>query len=214
MIALIIVIKQRLKTIRQLTLVNYLKLRAINNGLGHFFPYQGTKINIDKTAIIEIKKGAFSFNAKWDKNEPFYSVFSMRENSRFIVQDSFTIHSNTRLSINKNATLELGSGYINNNLNLACGNHIKIGHNVAISENVVIRDSDNHQITSSDRDISEPIEIGNNVWIGMNVIILKGVTIGDGSIIGAGTVLTKSVPNNSLVVGVPGRVIKSAVHWK
>jgi acetyltransferase-like isoleucine patch superfamily enzyme len=52
------------------------------------------------------------------------------------------------------------------------------------------------------------IDIGKDVWIGNNVTVLDGVTIGDGAVIGAGTVVTKSVPPRSVVVGVPGRVIK------
>ena len=208
------IIKQKLQKLRKVNFFSYLQAKKQNIGLGQFLPYKGSKINIAKSAIINIKKGIFGFNAKWEKNEPFSSIFSISDHAQFIVHDTFKIHSNSRVSINKNAILEFGSGYINSNLNLACFNHIKIGNNVAISENVVIRDSDNHQITNSNHEVSKPIIIGNNVWIGMNVVILKGVTIGDGAIIGAGTVLTKSVPNNSLVVGVPGKVIKENVQWK
>lgn len=50
--------------------------------------------------------------------------------------------------------------------------------------------------------------IGNDVWIGNGAIIINAVSIGDGSIIGAGTVVTKDVPPYSVVVGVPGKVIK------
>lgn len=50
--------------------------------------------------------------------------------------------------------------------------------------------------------------IGNDVWIGTNAIILKGVNVGTGAVIGAGTIVTKDVPPYSVVVGVPGKVIK------
>ncbi len=50
--------------------------------------------------------------------------------------------------------------------------------------------------------------IGNDVWIGDNVTILPSVKIGDGVIIGAGSVVTKDIPDYSIVVGVPARVIK------
>lgn len=50
--------------------------------------------------------------------------------------------------------------------------------------------------------------IGNNVTICTNAIVIGGITIGDNSTIGAGTVLTKSVPDNCIVVGNPARIIK------
>ena len=52
------------------------------------------------------------------------------------------------------------------------------------------------------------IRIGNDVWLGANVTILPGVTIGDNVIVGAGAVVTKDIPDNSLAVGVPARVVK------
>lgn len=52
-----------------------------------------------------------------------------------------------------------------------------------------------------------PISVGDNVFLGVNSTILPGVCIGNNCIVGAGAVVTKSVPDNSVVVGVPGRVI-------
>ena len=50
--------------------------------------------------------------------------------------------------------------------------------------------------------------IGNDVWIGTEAIIMPGITIGDGAIIGARSIVTKDIPPYSIVVGVPGKVIK------
>ncbi len=54
-----------------------------------------------------------------------------------------------------------------------------------------------------------PIHIGKNVWIGSNATILQGVTIGDGAIVAAGAVVNKDVAANTVVGGVPARVIKT-----
>ncbi len=60
-----------------------------------------------------------------------------------------------------------------------------------------------------DADLFGPITVGNNVHIGTNAIIMPGVNIGDNCIIGCGAVVTKNIPNNSVAVGVPARVIKT-----
>lgn len=53
------------------------------------------------------------------------------------------------------------------------------------------------------------VNIGNNVVIGQNVTILKGCTIGDNCIIGLGSIITKSIPSNSVAVGIPAKVVSS-----
>ena len=52
------------------------------------------------------------------------------------------------------------------------------------------------------------IVIGNDVWIGANSVITAGVRINDGAVVAAGSVVTKEVPENAIVGGVPARVIK------
>ena len=94
--------------------------------------------------------------------------------------------------------------------------NIDIGDNCLISYNVVIR-TDMHNYSNllipiiEQGNSSESIKIGNNVWIGYGVYIMPGVNIGDNSIIGAHAVVTKSIPPNSVAVGVPARVIKERV---
>lgn len=56
---------------------------------------------------------------------------------------------------------------------------------------------------------SRPIKIKSKAWLGAGVTVLPGVTIGRNAIVGAGAVVTKDVPDNSVVAGVPARVIKS-----
>lgn len=55
--------------------------------------------------------------------------------------------------------------------------------------------------------LGERTRIGSDVWIGANVVIRQGVTIGDGAVIGAGSIVTHDVPENSIAMGVPARVI-------
>lgn len=56
------------------------------------------------------------------------------------------------------------------------------------------------------------IHIKKNAWIGAHASILQGVTIGENSIVAAGSVVTKDVPDNVLVGGIPAKIIKAITH--
>lgn len=64
-----------------------------------------------------------------------------------------------------------------------------------------------------DLEITKPITVGNDVYIGNCVIILPGVNIGNRVVIGAGAVVTKDIPDNSVAVGVPAKVINTADRY-
>ncbi|MDE5667001.1 MAG: sugar O-acetyltransferase [Clostridia bacterium] len=86
---------------------------------------------------------------------------------------------------------------------------IEIGDNVLIGQQVVIA-TINHDLSPEKRKnmLPAPVKIGNDVWIGAHATILSGVTIGRGAVIAAGAVVTKDVPENAVVGGVPAKVIK------
>lgn len=89
---------------------------------------------------------------------------------------------------------------------------IEIGDNVAITADVTILSHDfcswvfRHKYNDFIPGRSK-VTIGNNIYIGQRAMILRGVTIGDNCIIGAGALVTKNVPSNSVVAGVPARVV-------
>ncbi len=91
------------------------------------------------------------------------------------------------------------------------GDYLEIGDNVMIAHgSSVITGAHFYDENVPMRDTLEarPIKIGNNVWIGAGVRIIGTTSIGDNVIIGANAVVTKDIPNNSIAVGVPARVIK------
>ena len=103
--------------------------------------------------------------------------------------------------------------YIGPRMTLGAAAPIVIGARCQFGANVSMA-AENHKFTGEAEIygqgvVQKGITIGDDVWVGNGAIILDGVTIGNGVVIGAGTVVTKSIPSRSVVVGVPGRVIKS-----
>lgn len=142
------------------------------------------------------------------------SNLRMDNNSILEIKKNFSIYYGADIILFKGAKLKLGSGFFNSNIKIRCHEKIEIGENVAISHDVTIMDSDAHEGLWEGYEKTKPIKIGNHVWIGTRVTILKGVTIGDNAIIAAGSVVTKDVPNNTIVAGVPAKVIKTNINWK
>lgn len=86
-----------------------------------------------------------------------------------------------------------------------------IGDRVLLGSGVGLITATHETSLQSRRDkveYAEPITIGNDCWIGANVTVLPGVTIGKGCTIGSGAVVQKSIPDYSVAVGVPAKVIK------
>jgi acetyltransferase-like isoleucine patch superfamily enzyme len=91
--------------------------------------------------------------------------------------------------------------------------HVSIGRECVIADRVMLIDFD-HGMVEVDRPIrhqgiyKRDVRVGNNVWIGYGACILRGVTIGDNAVIGTSAVVTKDVPANAVVGGVPARIIR------
>ena len=91
--------------------------------------------------------------------------------------------------------------------------HVSIGRECIVADRVMLIDFD-HGVVEVERPIREQgiykrdVRVGHNVWIGYGACILRGATVGDNSVIGTSTVVTKTVPANSIVAGVPARVIR------
>lgn len=98
---------------------------------------------------------------------------------------------------------------------------IQIGNNVSVNAGVQFITHDggawvlrNLKEEYKDIDIIKKIKIGNNVHIGTNAFIMPGVTIGNNVIVGLNAVVTKNVPDNVIVAGIPAKVIETISEYE
>lgn len=100
-------------------------------------------------------------------------------------------------------------------LNVLCTildcNEVRIGNHVMIGPSVQIYTAAHH-LNAEERnqgwEVAKPITIEDNVWIGGAAILLPGVRIGKNAVVGAGAVVTRDVPPNTVVAGIPARTIR------
>jgi acetyltransferase-like isoleucine patch superfamily enzyme len=100
---------------------------------------------------------------------------------------------------------------------------VRIGRECIVADRVMLIDFD-HGVVEVERPIrlqgiyKRDVEVGNNCWIGYGACILRGATVGDNCVVGTSTVVTKDVPSNAVVGGVPARLLRmreepSGMRW-
>lgn len=126
---------------------------------------------------------------------------------RIIINDQVMLYAKGQIIIGEQF-------YINRYSRIVAHEKIEIGKNVTIGQMVGILDHDHHY-TFAGKDMqlqgydTAPIKIGNNVWLGDKCTVLKGVKIGNNVVAGANTLIHKDVPDNSVIGGVPFKILKT-----
>lgn len=180
--------------------------------------YKHSTICLDDDALM-VLNGELELNANCTEDYGRSSVIGIGKNSVFTVTPGrLKICFGADIEVFKDASLTIGSSFINTNVLIRCAKSITIGNDCVISHRVTINDSDMHVLIEGGRKLPrygiKGIEIKDHVWIGLNATILKDVTIGEGSMIAAGAVVTKDIPPHCLAAGVPARVIKTDIDWE
>jgi acetyltransferase-like isoleucine patch superfamily enzyme len=91
--------------------------------------------------------------------------------------------------------------------------HVRIGEQCVIADRAMFIDFD-HGVVEVERPIRvqgiymRDVDVGSNVWVGYGACVLRGIRVGDNSVIGSNSVLTKDVPANGVVGGVPARLLR------
>lgn len=114
--------------------------------------------------------------------------------------------------------IEIGNNfYANSNVVILDEAKVTFGENVLIGPNCgffTIGHPNDFKLRNKGLVYAYPITVGNNVWFGAGVQVLPGVNIGNNVVIGAGSLITKDIPDNSLAVGNPCKVIKKLTKTK
>ena len=128
-------------------------------------------------------------------------------------------HRTVLAAVCPGARLVIGDNVGMSGVVLYCTTAITIEDNVGLGLGTRVYDTDFHAIDWMARRVGdaesipkEPVRICRDVWVGANVSILKGVTIGARSAIGAGAVVTHDVPPDTIVAGVPARIVRHLEH--
>lgn len=200
-----------LRTILHSIISNFMHFKNIK-GKGKLVTATGVCLKLDKTSRLNLGGNLILGDNNFGINYGS-SILRMEANSELIIEGYARLFYGADILLFSGAKMKIGDGsYINCNCNIRCKESITIGEHCAISHGFTVMDSDFHKLNGIKS--IKPVVIGNNVWIGTRVTVLKGVTIGDGAVIAAGAVVTKDVPANTMVAGVPAKVIKENVHWE
>jgi acetyltransferase-like isoleucine patch superfamily enzyme len=158
--------------------------------------------NISQEAL----KLTAELNGHYHTSEEIQELFSLLigkpVDKTFVMFPPFYTDCGKNISVGKNVFINSGCRFQDQG-GITIGDGALIGHNVVLA-------TLNHDIDPRKRSTMHPapIVIGKNVWIGANATVVPGVIIGDGAVIAAGAVVTKDVPANVIVGGVPAKIIK------
>ena len=192
--------------------INYLNRKIEKSWPFPFFNFKRSIVEIREGAILTLNAN-FKMGTKQVKGSMMETRLLMEKDSRMIIDGDFEAFSGSYIRVIENGVLILHGGFINENVQITCGDRIEIGKGCAIARDVVIRSYDGHVLSTKSHSISKPIFIGEHVWIGQRATILKGVSIGDGAIIAAGALVTSNIPAKCLAGGVPAKVLRTNITW-
>ncbi|MEM9858289.1 MAG: acyltransferase [Bacteroidota bacterium] len=141
----------------------------------------------------------------------------VRNSGVMILEDEVRVWSSiekAKLFSGPDGKLIIGKNSRINGAHISAQLSIKIGKNVRIAPYTLILDSDFHDINNHFSDgVSKEIVIEDDVWLASRSTVLKGVRIGKGAVVATGAVVTKDVPEFTVVAGVPAKAIKK-LHSK
>ena len=162
-----------------------------------------------RPAAVEAQRITAQINGSFHSPEELRALFS--ELIGKPVDDTFALFPPVYTDFGKNITIGKNV-FINSGCCFQDQGGVEIGDGCLIGHQVVFATL-NHDLAPEKRANMIPgtIRLGRNVWVGSHATLLAGVSVGDNAVIAAGAVVTKDVPPDTLVGGVPARVIRSGL---
>lgn len=174
--------------------------RIVNDSELHRF------MNITAFKAMELTA---QLNSSYHDLQEIQALFSRIIGKR--VDDTFALFPPFYTDFGKNITVGRDV-FINSGCHFQDQGGITIGDGSLIGHNVVLATLNHEMDPACRKDMyPAPITIGKYVWIGANATVCPGVTIGDGAVVAAGAVVTRDVATNTVVGGVPARLLKTIV---
>lgn len=172
--------------------------KTVENGSEpHLFMHRASQEALRLTAEIN-----GSYHTPEELRVLFARLTSQPVDESFSLFPPFYTDCGKNIHIGKHVFINMGCKFQDQG-GIFIGDGVLIGHNVVLA-------TLNHAMQPERRSdmLPAPIHIGKRVWIGSNATVLPGVTIGDGAVVAAGAVVTRDVPANTVVGGVPAKVIR------
>ena len=166
------------------------------------------------------KVHAKRFQVQAGKNVYIGKHCALKGKSNIVLDDGVTVRPYAQIW-SGGGTVRIGRGSeIGERCRISIANSLEIGEKVLLSPNVYITDCD-HESRNIDVPVIEQgivqkgqaVSIGDGSYIGINTVIVGNVKIGKHCVIGANSVVTKDVPDYSVAVGIPARVIKNIKNY-
>lgn len=206
-----------------LSLIAYIKstyyTKKITSGRGKIvFSHPSLKLRVKMGYNAKFKlEGVLSMDSHLGGREE--TIIIIGNNANLEILGDFSLGQNNRIYIADNANLIIkgkenssGAG-ITSDTRIMVNKSIRIGADFICAWSVFITDSDWHMIEG--QKYQKDVVIGDNVWIANSSSLLKGSVIGKGCVIASHTKLgNKTYPENCLIAGERGAIIKNAIHWE
>ena len=203
-------------SITQYIYYNYIAKNVIRDKGCYIIPLRGTRIDMAKSARIELH-GTMTFNINKRRGSNAECLVLLRDDARLTVNGPVNLYYGTTLEVHKGGNLTIGSMSVNTASVIICAHKMTIGQRVRMARNVFVFDSDHHPIYNEEgKRINEAREvvIEDDVWLGLKTTVLKGTTIHAGTVVSANSLVSGNIPGGVIVATMPARPVMKGIDYR